>query len=174
MKFHFGYKFVFLAFLALVSCSVRQVAYISTTSSSDGFSPLDIEDILTKCRKYNQLHQVTGVLVYHKTMAFQIFEADVSEVEKVFERIQNDPRHRGIIILHDKIIENREFPNWTMLFRDLKYTDKTVELGVQSERSLFKDIVEIGGLNTVASSVIASRKVEKLVEVYQRILFSQR
>lgn len=165
--------YLFYIVLAASQCLalLRQVAYISTTSSADGMDQLDIKEILLKCRKYNSDNQITGVLVYHDVNVFQIIEGDTLMIDKVFVRIHNDVRHRGIIIIHDKIVEERAFPRWSMMFRDLKYTEKMEEWAVQTEKSIFDDIIQIGGLDVPGSANLASHKAMKLLEVYSRLLF---
>jgi hypothetical protein len=170
------YLWLFLLFTGLfthqiVEASLRQIAYISTTTSPHGMDQSDIEAILIHCRKYNAENGVTGVLVYHDVNVFQIIESDSDTIDKVFVRIRNDSRHRGIIILHDKLIGERAFPKWNMMFRDLAYTARMEEWAKQSEKSLFDDITQIGNLNTPASSALASRKAVKLLEVYTRLIF---
>jgi hypothetical protein len=167
--FHWCFFLLFASHI--VDAALRQIAYISTTTSPHGIEQPEIEQILLHCRKYNAENGVTGILVYHDVHIFQIIESESEIIDKVFVRICNDSRHRGIIVIHDKLVTERAFPRWNMMFRDLAYTARMEEWAKQSELSLFDDITQIGHLNTPASSELASRKAVKLVEVYTRLIF---
>lgn len=52
--------------------------------------------------------------MFHQGQFFQVLEGSKSAVETCFNRIQIDPRHRGVIKLFDDSTEERSFDNWTM------------------------------------------------------------
>lgn len=94
-----------------------QLAYLSSTPvllSADA-----IAQILLVSRENNSRAGVTGLLVYKDGNVLQFLEGEDQEVEKLFAKISEDTRHRGIIRLFKKTIERRDFPEWTMGFYDL-------------------------------------------------------
>lgn len=95
-----------------------QMAYLSSTPRL--LTPDDIAQILITSRERNGLKGITGVLVYKDGNVLQVLEGDEKEVSGLFERIKLDPRHRGVIQIYKKAIDERDFPEWSMGFRDLK------------------------------------------------------
>ncbi len=49
----------------------------------------------------------------------QVLEGDEEAVRGLYERIAEDPRHGGEITLQEGFVEERQFPDWSMGFRDL-------------------------------------------------------
>ena len=95
-----------------------QLAYLSATPVL--LSADDIAQILLSSRSNNAKLEVTGLLVYKDGSVLQFLEGPDENVRKLFEKISQDKRHRNIILLYQKPIENRDFPEWTMGFSDLK------------------------------------------------------
>ena len=95
-----------------------QLAYLSATPAL--LSPDDIAQILISSRSNNAKLEVTGLLVYKDGSVLQFLEGPEENVDKLFGKISQDSRHRGIIVLYRKPIDTRDFPEWTMGFSDLK------------------------------------------------------
>jgi hypothetical protein len=53
----------------------------------------------------------------------QVFEGDETKVKMLFQKISRDPRHTGVTIVHQSSSDRREFPDWSMGFRDLRSSD---------------------------------------------------
>lgn len=95
-----------------------QLAYVS---SSAGLLTLDeIAAILLKSREKNARLAITGMLLYRSGNILQVIEGESEIILKLFAVIKLDERHRGIIQLYKKPITERDFPDWTMGFYDLK------------------------------------------------------
>ncbi|HRE82041.1 MAG TPA: BLUF domain-containing protein [Opitutaceae bacterium] len=94
-----------------------QMAYLSSTPRL--LTPDDIAQILLSSREKNTAKSITGILVYKDGNVLQVLEGGESEVTDLFERIKKDSRHRGVIQIYRKSIEARDFPDWSMGFRDL-------------------------------------------------------
>ncbi len=88
------------------------LAYISAAAPS--FIEDDLGRILVSAKKYNQAHDVTGILMFHQGQFFQVLEGPKSAVEACFKRIETDPRHRGVIKLYDDVADDRCFTDWSM------------------------------------------------------------
>ena len=95
-----------------------QLAYLSSTPTL--LSPDDIAQILLTSRENNRKRGITGILLYCDGDVLQVLEGAEETVQKLFEVIQKDTRHRRVIRLYEKPIEQRDFAEWTMGFRDLK------------------------------------------------------
>ena len=59
------------------------------------------------------------MLLYRGGNILQVIEGEPDVVLPLFAKISRDPRHRGVIKLYQKNIEERDFPDWTMGFHDL-------------------------------------------------------
>jgi hypothetical protein len=100
-----------------------QLLYVS--SATMPFSPADLLCLLQQSRASNQRAGVTGLLLYRGGNFMQLLEGPEIAVRTVFERVQKDSRHRGIITLLEEPASQREFADWSMGFRDLTSPDAT-------------------------------------------------
>ena len=94
-----------------------QLSYISTAERL--MAPHDLADILEQSRTNNIERDITGMLLYHAGTFLQVLEGDEDDVLDIYARIQDDDRHTGILILDEREIEKREFPDFVMGFRHL-------------------------------------------------------
>lgn len=93
---------------------MRQLLYISTGRAGVA---ADVPAILGVSLRNNRRVGVTGLLWTDTHRFLQVLEGDDAAVQGVFDRIRADPRHRGIVVLHDRVIEAREFGAWAMAQR---------------------------------------------------------
>lgn len=89
-----------------------RLVYASTIS--DHFSADDIESILKKARKNNKELNVTGLLCFNRKYFLQCLEGSRTNVNTIYHRILNDPKHNNIVMLDYKEIITREFDQWEM------------------------------------------------------------
>jgi hypothetical protein len=97
-----------LFFLVYVSSAVRP------------FSRVDLEDLLATSRDNNARAGITGMLLYKDGNFMQVLEGEEGPVRALYDKIGDDPRHRGKIVLRQGFTEERQFPGWSMGFRDLE------------------------------------------------------
>ena len=89
----------------------------------------ELAEILRKSRVYNKDSGITGLLIYKlapdgkRGNFMQLLEGDAGKLDEVFERIAADKRHHTKIILERKDIAQRNFPDWTMGFQNVKIED---------------------------------------------------
>ncbi len=93
---------------------MRQLLYISTAVPS---AVLDVTGILATSLRNNRREGVTGLLWTDERRFLQVLEGDDGAVQGVFDRIRADPRHRGIVVLQDRTIAERQFGAWEMARR---------------------------------------------------------
>ena len=93
---------------------MQRLIYISSTRQPLPESELDA--ILARSRRNNAAVAVSGLLVAGGRRFLQVLEGDEAAVEGVFRRIQQDPRHHGVVILSRKPIDERSFGQWSMGF----------------------------------------------------------
>lgn len=77
-------------------------------------SQMDIKNIVETSRRHNSRSGISGCLIYHKNIFFQILEGPKSCVLKLMRRIQSDRRHSEIEILWKGPKSGRIFAEWDM------------------------------------------------------------
>ena len=98
------------------------LVYVS--SATLPFSGEDLRDLLATCRKNNAELGITGMLLYKDGNFMQVLEGDEEAVRGLYARIEADPRHGGEITLQQGFTEGRQFPDWSMGFRDLNSSEE--------------------------------------------------
>ena len=73
-----------------------------------------IEDILAKSRQYNPSSGITGILCYGGGIFLQAIEGGRMAVSELYGHIQQDARHKDVVLLHYEEIFERRFGGWTM------------------------------------------------------------
>ena len=84
---------------------------------------MELRKILNKSCENNARLGVTGLLLYKDGSFMQMLEGERETVEQLYAKIRRDPRHSGIIVLFRGETPEREFPDWSMGFRDLESGD---------------------------------------------------
>jgi hypothetical protein len=83
------------------------------------FSPADLQALLEISRRNNTALGVTGLLLYKDGNFLQVIEGDQGGVEQLFAKISLDQRHGNVVAFFKEDIPAREFPDWSMAFRNL-------------------------------------------------------
>ncbi len=95
--------------------------YISSAKSL--FSDVALMDLMARSRANNARIGITGMLVYKDGNFLQVMEGPDEAVKSLYAKILADPRHKGIIKLLQENITERQFPDWSMGFRNLANVD---------------------------------------------------
>jgi len=95
---------------------MHQLVYRSTAKRA--FSASDLQSMLLEFRSYNARHGITGILLHSWSAFLQLLEGERAQVEELYGRIVNDPRHIEIVRL-DMSLPRRMFSDWSMGFVDL-------------------------------------------------------
>ena len=99
---------------------IEQILYISTVSPRE---TIDLPAILAVARRNNDADAITGLLMFNGKRFLQVLEGPHEAVDRTFERIRRDSRHRAQVVLARKTIEQREFGEWSMAYRDGSHRD---------------------------------------------------
>jgi Sensors of blue-light using FAD len=76
--------------------------------------PDAIEGILAKSRQFNPSSGITGILCYCGGIFLQAIEGGRSAVSELYGHIQQDARHKDVVLLQYEEISERRFSGWTM------------------------------------------------------------
>ncbi len=96
--------------------------YVSTASENMSDDALD--EILGAAVRNNKPRHITGMLLYAGGDFMQVLEGDESQVDEIFSRIENDPRHSQVMVITKELIAKRDFSDWSMRFRRLVEHDE--------------------------------------------------
>jgi len=89
-----------------------QITYISTARPE---LPADaIDQILAASRRNNHADGITGLLLYDGYRFLQALEGEPVRVQRAFDRIKTDPRHRAVVTLGSYEVTGRSFGDWSM------------------------------------------------------------
>ena len=127
---------------------MKQLIYISNITQN--LNENELITLLQKARIKNEALNITGLLIYSEGMFLQVLEGPMNNVDALFHRIEQDPRHNNIIILVDKAESKKTFPDWSMGFASVN-PKKTNELIGYIQSS---DYLIANDLNNSASLLI--------------------
>jgi len=97
---------------------MRQIVYRSTTTAGSGRAADDIPDIVRQAAARNGIEGITGLLYSEDDAFLQVIEGPSDCVSDLMGRLYDDDRHRDMTILVDRPVVQREFGDWTMIYRD--------------------------------------------------------
>jgi hypothetical protein len=143
------------------SHSMIQIAYCSAAVGS--FETSDLDDILRVARTKNNDVNVTGMLLYENGSFFQTLEGAPGDVDKVFERIECDPRHKKISMLLRRDINERSFSDWTMGYARFTLGELSTTVGLN-------DVFQEG----TAFAAMDTSQVKKLIRLFRDGSYRQR
>jgi len=87
------------------------------------FSEGDLLELLTRSRESNTAEGITGLLLFKAGKFLQVLEGDERPVRDLLSRIEKDRRHCQVDVLRWEAIKERQFPDWSMGFRNLDNID---------------------------------------------------
>jgi hypothetical protein len=108
------------------------ITLVYASSTTDQYRTSDLADILRQSRRNNYAAGITGLLLYSEGTFIQALEGDEAAVNKLVDRLHNDPRHTGFLELWRGPIEQRQFAEWAMGSKGVEEFD-TQELADTSE-----------------------------------------
>lgn len=92
---------------------LERLIYESTATGSTG-SLANLAVILSESQRNNAGRGLTGALAAHGDRYIQVVEGQPEELDGLLRRLENDPRHRDIRLMHREPVEARMFADWTM------------------------------------------------------------
>ena len=96
------------------------VSLVYASSAVDDFSASDLVALLRQCCEKNVQLDISGMLLYKDGNFMQVLEGPDEAVGRLIQTIDADRRHKGIIRLEERQIEERQFSGWAMAFHNLR------------------------------------------------------
>jgi hypothetical protein len=108
--------------------SINQIVYISQAVRK--MSGDELRDILKIAQTNNGAIDVTGSLFYNGGWFLQVLEGPAATLDKLYRKIEKDPRHKNSRILYNEPAKFRTFSRWTMNMTNLddRQSDKYDQL----------------------------------------------
>jgi hypothetical protein len=105
------------------------VSLVYVSSAVTQSSQTELLAIVQKARDFNTAHGITGMLLHKDGNFMQVLEGPRAEVLKLMEKIRQDSRHTSVLRLLMEPVNERQFKDWSMGFRDL-YTLSSKEMEI--------------------------------------------
>lgn len=90
------------------------------SSQSRIMSRKSIEDFLFEVREKNKQLAITGILLLIQGKFVQYIEGPADEIDKVYKSISKDKRHTEMILLDSGNLDERQFKDWTMAYKEVE------------------------------------------------------
>jgi len=124
------------------------IIYVSAATKK--YSSDELLDFLATFKPKNESKDITGLLLYCEEQFIQVLEGPRLAVNKLFEKIQLDSRHKTVLKLFEKPIKQRCFPDWSMGFHIFSKDELDSVNGYHS----FKEAFEKGDLSQQHAHVV--------------------
>lgn len=97
----------------------------STEKSAGGLAE-SVRTIMAQSIHNNRMADITGFLVCGGDRFLQLLEGPAGEIERVFGRIAQDPRHADVTVIDKVLAERRMFRDWNMGQHQVTAADQTL------------------------------------------------
>lgn len=92
---------------------LERLIYESTATGSTG-SLGNLAVILAESQRNNADRGLTGALAAHGDRYIQVVEGQPEALDGLLRRLESDPRHRDIRLVHREPVAARVFADWSM------------------------------------------------------------
>lgn len=110
-----------MIFQIIYTCALK--GHVTTT---------ELEKLAKESRVRNEEFGVTGILIYKDGSILQVLEGEKQVVKRLYQNITDDSRITNILPLIQRLTTQREFPNWSMGYRNADETDFAFDLTANS------------------------------------------
>ena len=128
---------------------------IYTCALTNNLPCSELEAIAKTSRARNLEREITGILLCKDGSILQVLEGDKTTVLALYETIKSDSRIKNPLLLFQRTSAVREFPNWSMGFKDASETEAVFELCAQTFPDALPDDVspEVGTIGRTFARV---------------------
>lgn len=105
---------------------------IYTCALTDTVSSEDLEAIAQTSRARNHDRGITGMLLCKDGSVLQVLEGEESAVTELYRTISQDKRVTKPLVLIQRKTNEREFPKWSMGFKNADDTDAAFKLSART------------------------------------------
>lgn len=130
---------------------IHQLAYLSTAKY-----PLPeafLQQILVTSRTRNAADGITGLLIYHDRLFFQVLEGEKAAVLACYARIERDGRHGEPTRMLEREVEHRAYPDWSMGYASSSDLTDRASLAIRDLGALHRQH-ESGGEDAAVGALV--------------------
>lgn len=95
---------------------MAQVSLVYVSLATHDMTDEELQSLLKVAREVNARLDITGMLLYRDGYFIQALEGDEEAVDKLFDKISRDPRHKSVLVVTKAPIQKRAFEQWSMGF----------------------------------------------------------
>lgn len=95
------------------------LAICYSSSKNQSMSDEELEHLIDKSIISNAKNEISGVLIEYQSNFLQYLEGPAVKVFELFHKIKLDQRHHSVLLIQEKEIPERIFPDWNMLFKNI-------------------------------------------------------
>lgn len=115
----------------------------------------ELLDLLETARLFNQLHGITGMLLYKDKSFLQLLEGSQEDVLGLYKKICHDRRHFEVSSLMQHTVQRRTFDAWSMGFQNLDVLDSQP---IQGYSPFMSPHFKLGAFSESADKAVALLK----------------
>lgn len=93
---------------------------IYASSATEMLTEPALLEILEKAREKNARLGITGMLLYRGGNFLQVLEGEAETVRELYKVIRQDQRHKGVMLIAERPVSERNFAEWKMAFVNLQ------------------------------------------------------
>lgn len=93
---------------------------IYASSATEMLTEPALLEILEKAREKNARLGITGMLLYRGGNFLQVLEGEDETVRELYKVIRQDQRHKGVMLIAERPVSERNFAEWKMAFVNLQ------------------------------------------------------
>ena len=97
---------------------LKTICYISDSKQNESIK--NLEALYSKAKTNNLKNNITGILIYINNNYLQVLEGYEKTIDKTFEKIYADGRHKNIFKIIETTIEERIFEDYNFGFTTIK------------------------------------------------------
>ena len=102
-----------------------RIFYVSTASPK--VTKEVFEEIVSNAAETNKKLGLSGALAFNGFNFAQVLEGEEAQVKKVYDSIRADERHDGVIMISEKPVSERMYPEWGMIKYDSYLFDDLIK-----------------------------------------------
>ena len=92
----------------------NDIKHLIYSSKPINYDDVSISDILKSSQNNNKNDGITGALIFREDIYLQFLEGPENKVDKAFNKIASDPRHKNVLKLKEDITDRKLFASWAM------------------------------------------------------------
>lgn len=100
---------------------LTSILYISSMKKE--YNEIELNNLLNTFRHKNHEYNITGLLLYCDQNIIQYIEGEETTINRLYNNIEKDNRHKNIFLLYKNKIKTRKFPDWKLAAQNIHTQD---------------------------------------------------